>query len=76
MEALTGEAARLYLEEQDERVKAIAGALKTHFTRPKRWNVSTHCLMNARSWNANLLMRARSLRLAVVRQMAAAVEVR
>lgn len=29
MEALTGEAARLYLEEQDERVKAIAGALKT-----------------------------------------------
>ncbi|MFD1791575.1 alanine--tRNA ligase [Ochrobactrum teleogrylli] len=29
MEALTGEAARLYLEEQDERVKAIASALKT-----------------------------------------------
>ncbi|WOC14677.1 alanine--tRNA ligase [Pseudochrobactrum sp. MP213Fo] len=29
MEALTGEAARLYLEEQDDRVKAIAGALKT-----------------------------------------------
>ncbi|WP_273724895.1 alanine--tRNA ligase [Brucella gallinifaecis] len=29
MEALTGEAARLYLEEQDERVKAIAGVLKT-----------------------------------------------
>jgi len=29
MEALTGEAARLYLEEQDERVKAIANALKT-----------------------------------------------
>ncbi len=29
IEALTGEAARLYLEEQDERVKAIAGALKT-----------------------------------------------
>ncbi|MBB5701769.1 alanyl-tRNA synthetase [Ochrobactrum daejeonense] len=29
MEALTGEAARLYLEEQDERLKAIAGALKT-----------------------------------------------
>ena len=29
MEALTGEAARLYLEEQDERVKAIAAALKT-----------------------------------------------
>lgn len=29
MEALTGEAARLYLEEQDERVKAISGALKT-----------------------------------------------
>ncbi|OYR22933.1 alanine--tRNA ligase [Brucella thiophenivorans] len=29
MEALTGETARLYLEEQDERVKAIAGVLKT-----------------------------------------------
>ncbi|HWD12090.1 alanine--tRNA ligase [Pseudochrobactrum sp. sp1633] len=29
MEALTGEAARLYLEEQDDRVKAIASALKT-----------------------------------------------
>ncbi|UWF58104.1 alanine--tRNA ligase [Brucella sp. 2716] len=29
LEALTGEAARLYLEEQDERVKAIASALKT-----------------------------------------------
>ncbi|MFD1197039.1 alanine--tRNA ligase [Brucella gallinifaecis] len=29
MEALTGEAARLYLEEQDERVKAIASVLKT-----------------------------------------------
>ncbi|MBJ6131434.1 alanine--tRNA ligase [Ochrobactrum sp. Q0168] len=29
MEALTGETARLYLEEQDERVKAIASALKT-----------------------------------------------
>lgn len=29
LEALTGEAARRYLEEQDERVKAIAGALKT-----------------------------------------------
>lgn len=29
MEAVTGEAARLYLEEQDERVKAIAGVLKT-----------------------------------------------
>jgi alanyl-tRNA synthetase len=29
MEALTGEAARRYLEEQDERVKAIAGALKS-----------------------------------------------
>ena len=29
MEALTGEAARRYLEEQDDRVKAIAGALKS-----------------------------------------------
>lgn len=29
VEALTGEAARLYLEEQDERLKAIASALKT-----------------------------------------------
>ncbi|MFK4823351.1 alanine--tRNA ligase [Paenochrobactrum sp. BZR 588] len=29
MEALTGEAARLYLEEQDDRIKAIASALKT-----------------------------------------------
>lgn len=29
MEALTGEAARRYLEEQDERVKALAGILKT-----------------------------------------------
>lgn len=29
MEALTGEAARLYLEEQNDRVKAIASALKT-----------------------------------------------
>ena len=29
LEALTGEAARRYLEEQDDRVKAIAGALKS-----------------------------------------------
>ncbi|NKB83635.1 alanine--tRNA ligase [Ochrobactrum grignonense] len=38
MEALTGEAARLYLEEQDERVKAIAGVLKTTPSEAERVN--------------------------------------
>lgn len=56
MEALTGEAARLYLEEQDERVKAIAAALKT--TPGETLERVTALIDERKSWNVNLLMPA------------------